>query len=223
VDADLQLGAGAGLVEELAELVSEYPLRERLRWELMLALYRAGRQADALQAFQDARRILDEELGLEPSAEMRDLQQRILRHDPGLQEAAGAPEPIESRRTVTILFCDLVGSTRLATALDPEAYRRLMSSYFDAASPAIEAHGGVVEKFIGDAVMAVFGAPELHEDDALRAVRAAVDARDAVTALEAHDLAVRIAVNTGEVVVSASGLVTGATVNLAAISSSVWA
>jgi DNA-binding SARP family transcriptional activator len=216
VDADLQLGAGAELVEELAELIAEHPLRERLRGQAMLALYRAGRQADALQAYQDARHILDEELGLEPSEELRDLQQRILRHDPSLAEAAPVPEGIESRRTVTILFCDLVGSTRLATALDPEVYRRLISSYLDAASRAIEAHGGVVEKFIGDAVMAVFGAPELREDDVLRAVRAAVDARNAVAALEAHELAVRIAVNTGEVVVSGSGLVAGATVNLAA-------
>src|SRR5207249_8429654 len=111
-----------------------------------------------------------------------------------------------SRRVVTVLFCDVVDSTRLATRLDPEAYRRVMSAYFDAARGAIEAHGGTVEKYIGDAVMALFGVPELHEDDALRAVRAAVDTRAAVAKANADssrdwdvELAVRIAVNTGEV------------------------
>jgi class 3 adenylate cyclase len=121
--------------------------------------------------------------------------------------------PIESRRTVTILFCDVVDSTRLATTLDAEAYRELMSSYYEAVRQAVEQHGGTVEKFIGDAVLALFGFPELHEDDALRAMRAALAARDAV------DIPIRIAVNTGEVVTSVASegpQVTGAPVNIAA-------
>ena len=109
------------------------------------------------------------------------LERRILEQDPSLLSAPPARALPKWRRMVTVLFCDVVGSTRLATELDAEAYQRLMSSYFEVASRAIEAHGGTVEKFIGDAVMALFGVPELHEDDALRAVRAAVDVRAAVS------------------------------------------
>ena len=84
IDAELATGGGAELVPELEELVSEHPLRERLLWGLMLGLYRAGRQTDALNAFQAARRRLVDELGLEPGRELHELQQRILQHDPSL-------------------------------------------------------------------------------------------------------------------------------------------
>ena len=77
------------------------------------------------------------------------------------------------RKTVTIVFCDLVGSTAMGETLDPEQLRLVTQRYFDAMRAPIERHGGTVEKFIGDAVMAVFGVPHVHEDDALRAVRAA--------------------------------------------------
>jgi class 3 adenylate cyclase len=93
---------------------------------------------------------------------------------------APAPAPHEQRKTVTIVFCDVMGSTALGERLDPEALRRVMSRYFDAMKVSIERHGGAVEKFIGDAVMAVFGIPLVHEDDALRAVRAAADMRMAL-------------------------------------------
>jgi DNA-binding SARP family transcriptional activator len=228
IDAELASGEGAGLVGELERLIEEHPLRERLRGQLMRALYTAGRQADALDAYRDARRLLQDELGLDPSDELRRLEKAILRHDPSLGVEAPAdarPRP-DSRRTVSILFCDLVQSTRLARELDPEAYRALMTRYLETVRRPIEAHGGIVEKFIGDAVMAVFGAPELHEDDAIRAVRAAVEAREAVAELagvaEAEwgvRLAVRIAVNTGEVVVVSAPEqylnVTGAAVSVA--------
>ncbi len=82
--------------------------------------------------------------------------------------AAGA------RRTVTVLFCDLAGSTALGERLDPEALRAVLSRWYEEMRAPLERHGGTVEKFIGDAVMAVFGVPRLHEDDALRAVRAAL-------------------------------------------------
>ena len=81
------------------------------------------------------------------------------------------------RKTVTVVFCDVTGSTALGERLDPESLRRVMARYFDAMRAVIERHGGTVEKFIGDAVMAVFGVPVVHEDDALRAARAAM--RDA--------------------------------------------
>src|SRR5690349_17301447 len=89
--------------------------------------------------------------------------------------AALAVASEEARKTVTVLFADVTGSTALGERLDPESLRRVMSRYFETAKACVERHGGSVEKFIGDAVMAVFGVPVVHEDDALRAVRAASD------------------------------------------------
>ncbi|HEX9531814.1 MAG TPA: adenylate/guanylate cyclase domain-containing protein [bacterium] len=139
--------------------------------------------------------------------------------------ASDRPAP-ESRKTVTVVFSDVAGSTTLGEQLDPELIRLVMTRYFDAMKAVLEHHGGTVEKFIGDAIMAVFGIPVLHEDDALRAVRAASAMRGRLTLLnkelaQGHgiSLAVRIGVNTGEVVTGdpASGqrLVTGDAVNLA--------
>ena len=206
IDAELELGTGDDLVGELEKLVDEHPLRERFRGQLMQALYRAGRQAEALAAYREARRMLRDELGLEPSEELRSLEQAILQHDEKLAARHdGAGERAPDRRTVTALFCDLVDSSRLAGELDPEVYRQVLSRYFDLAREAIERHGGTTEKFIGDAVMAVFGFPELHEDDALRAVRAAADVQAALGAEQwAVPLAARIGVSTGEVHVLSS-------------------
>ncbi|MET0561645.1 MAG: AAA family ATPase, partial [Gaiellaceae bacterium] len=125
--------------------------------------------------------------------------------------ACGTPldqaPPREVRKTVTIIFSDVVDSTPLGEQLDAETYRRIISRYFIEVSRVLERHGGTVEKFVGDAVMAVFGIPVIHEDDALRAVRAAVELREALAglneALRAEygvKLAVRTGLNTGEVV-----------------------
>jgi class 3 adenylate cyclase/tetratricopeptide (TPR) repeat protein len=130
----------------------------------------------------------------------------------------------EERKTVTVLFCDLIGSTALGERLDPESLRRVLSGYFDTVRGVVERHGGSVEKFIGDAVMAVFGAPVVHEDDALRAVRAADELRSALEPLNERlersygtSLAVRIGVNTGQVVTGTDErLATGDAVNVAA-------
>jgi class 3 adenylate cyclase/tetratricopeptide (TPR) repeat protein len=122
--------------------------------------------------------------------------------------------PREVRKVVTVVFCDLSGSTELGGATDPEALRATMRSYYDEMRTILERHGGTVEKFIGDAVMAVFGIPVAYEDDALRAVRAAWEMRAAVPEL---GLRARIGVNTGEVVAgSGDSLVTGDAVNVAA-------
>jgi predicted ATPase/class 3 adenylate cyclase len=135
--------------------------------------------------------------------------------------------PRETRKTVTIVFADVIGSTSLGERLDPESIRRVMARYFEEMKAAVERHGGTVEKFIGDAVMAVFGIPTVHEDDALRAVRAAHEMRERLEALNDEldrdwgvALRSRIGVNTGEVMAGdpATGqtLVTGDAVNVAA-------
>ena len=125
-----------------------------------------------------------------------------------------AVPPREVRKVVTVLFCDLTGSTAIGERTDPETLRALMNRYYEAARAVLERHGGTVEKFVGDAVMAVFGIPVATEDDALRAVRAAVELRDHVHGL---GLEARIGINTGEVV-SGEGdtLLTGDAVNVAA-------
>jgi class 3 adenylate cyclase/tetratricopeptide (TPR) repeat protein len=132
----------------------------------------------------------------------------------------------EVRKTVSILFCDVTGSTGLGEQQDPEQLRRVMSRYYDESRTVLEHHGGTVEKFIGDAVMAVFGIPVLHEDDAVRSVRAAVDLRRAIVSLNEElerdfgvRIEVRIGVNTGEVIAGDPGhghsFVAGDAVNVA--------
>src|SRR5437867_4074839 len=124
----------------------------------------------------------------------------------GAALSAAAPALAEERKIVTILFVDLVGFTARAERLDPEDVRAIQTPYFAGVREAIESFGGTVEKYIGDAVMAVFGAPVAHGDDPERAVRAALAARGAVAELNAADtqldLQVRLAVNTGEAIVS---------------------
>ncbi|MDQ3881325.1 MAG: AAA family ATPase, partial [Chloroflexota bacterium] len=142
----------------------------------------------------------------------------------------GTPVPpkraAEVRKTVTVLFSDITGSTSLGERLDPESLRALIGRYFAEIKRIVERHGGLVEKFIGDAVMAVFGIPSVHEDDALRAVRAAVEIRERLAEMNADLVAerglsinFRTGLNTGEVVAgdAAGGdtLVTGDTVNTA--------
>ena len=133
----------------------------------------------------------------------------------------------EARKTVTILFSDMVGSTELGDRLDPESVRRVVSRYFDAMQVVLERHGGTVEKFIGDAVMAVFGIPNVREDDALRALRAADEMRERLQTLNEEleaewgvRLRIRTGVNTGEVVAGdpsrGQAFVSGDTVNVAA-------
>ena len=133
-------------------------------------------------------------------------------------EACGAPlaavVSTEHRKVVTVLFCDVTGSTSLGESLDPESLRNLLARYFDRMKEIVELHGGSVEKFIGDAVMAIFGVPQSHEDDALRAVRAAAEMRDALPEL---GITGRIGVMTGEVVAGTEErLATGDAVNVAA-------
>ncbi len=121
----------------------------------------------------------------------------------------------EQRKTVTVLFCDVTGSTALGESMDPEALRALLARYFERMKGIVESHGGTVEKFIGDAVMAVFGVPVLHEDDAHpRSPRGGRDARRSFFDLGMNG---RIGLTTGEVVTgTAERLATGDAVNVAA-------
>ena len=229
VDAELKLGRHASVIFELESLVADQPYRERPRALLMLALYRIGRQTDALNAFQEARRFLKSQ-GLEPSPVLKQLQQAILRQDQALDPPTTTLVPIgaeERRKTITVAFADLVDSTALSAKLDVEANRDVLRRWYRAAREVFERHDGSVEKFIGDAVVAVFGVPAQHEDDALRAVRAAVELADAVAVLNAElesqygvVLRTRVGVNTGEAIAgegdAAVSFATGHAVNVAA-------
>ncbi|HEY2438560.1 MAG TPA: adenylate/guanylate cyclase domain-containing protein [Solirubrobacteraceae bacterium] len=136
----------------------------------------------------------------------------------------GAPltesAPRKTRKVVTALFCDVTGSTALGEELDPEVLREVLNEYFTAIRTTIERHGGTVEKFIGDAVMAVFGIPQVHEDDALRAVRAAAEIRERLPAVAEEvgvTLRFRTGVNTGPVLMGeGENLAVGDAVNVAA-------
>ena len=139
---------------------------------------------------------------------------------------AAAAAAAEERKTVTTLFCDLVAFTAMSEAADPEDVDALLGEYFARATKVIESHGGTVEKFIGDAVVGVFGVPAVHEDDPERAVRAGlriVEALEGMTRPDGSPLEVRVGVNTGEALVrldvdpaSGRGFLTGDAVNVAA-------
>lgn len=218
IEADLSLRRGGDLVAELDELIAANPFRERLRGFRMLALYRAGRRADALEAYRKTRSLFAEELGLEPGPGLRQLEAAIFREDPGLElkpairtkeqalEASSSWLPRE-RRTVAVVAVD--ASAVGESAADPEALGRISANAARVASEALERHGARVERLLGDILMAFFGFPLAHEDDALRAVRAALDARTAVYALDADPASgervgnrMRAGIEVGEIVVA---------------------
>ncbi len=192
IEADLALGRHSQLIGELERLVEELPLREGLRGQLMLCLYRCGRQAEALEVYRATREVLVDELGIEPGRELRELEQAILRQDPALDlpapETVGEPEresvgreirggraALEGeRKQVTVLFADVVESMELAERTDPEEWRRVMDRLFSILCEGVHRFEGTVDKFTGDGIMALFGAPVAHEDHARRACSAAL-------------------------------------------------
>lgn len=229
LDAELALGRHAEVVSELEALVREHPFRERPRGQLMLALYRSGRQAEALEAFQRARRTLVEELAIEPSQALRELEQAILQHDESLlappvplsgSPPAGAPEqertpeppqsaasfaasePVQVailRKSATVLVARIEASGQA----DPEPARMLVHSARAQAQRIIASHGGTFVAGLGGEMVAAFGVPVTNEDDAIRAVRAADELRSGLSALSAGgpvQLTVRVGLDTGEVV-----------------------
>jgi DNA-binding SARP family transcriptional activator len=230
IEADLALGRHGELVSEVEQLIGAHPFRERLRGQLMLALYRAGRQVNALEAYQDARAALVEELGIEPGPALQELQQAILRQDPSLDlppragqsaDAMNAMEVSEpatttvhwlprERRTITVVFADLALSGEPGG--DPEALGRFAARSLAVATDVLRRHGARVEEGVGELLVGVFGVPLAHEDDAVRAVRAAVELRAAIAALNKDirpvrgvRFSVRVGIETGEIVVGGAG------------------
>jgi len=222
VDAELASAREREMVGELGTLIAEHPLRERFSAQMMLALYRAGRQAEALEVYRQTRSVLVGELGIEPAPALQELHRAILARDPALERrppralakisptraatAAPAAARRESRKTVTVLACD-IGPDSVGGRLDAEVARSVTERCRQLSSEIVGRHGGTVEAFAGDVVMAVFGIPAAHEDDALRALRAAVEVRRALTMLGDEldaqwkvRLSPRFGVDTGEVV-----------------------
>ena len=199
----------------------------------MLALYRAGRQAEALEAYRAARRALVDDLGIEPSPGLGELERAILRHDPALalpsprpprrrrrppREPPAPPGPPPARRRqegerkhVTVLFCDIVGSTALTERLGAEAMHELLGRFYDLARDEVGRYGGRVGQLHGDGFMALMGAPAAHEDHALRAVLAALGLRRRLAegALATDDpsmrIRVRMGLDSGVVVIGSTG------------------
>ncbi|HMC80223.1 MAG TPA: BTAD domain-containing putative transcriptional regulator, partial [Acidimicrobiia bacterium] len=223
IEADLACGRHAELIGELAALVSEHPLRERLWAQRMLALYRVGRQAEALRAYQDLRRFLGEQLGIEPSAALSRLEAGVLRQDPELDwPPAGHPIPPAPPPTavplgshaqerfvtappaevssaapagvVTFLFTDLVGSTELLQQLGDDTADELRRRHFRLLREAVSARGGNEVKSLGDGLMVAFASP-------LAAVGCAVAVQQAVerdNRRHSGALAVRVGLHAGE-------------------------
>ncbi len=207
IQADLALGGHAETVPDLEALIREHPLRERLRELLMLALYRAGRQADALAAYQDARVTLVDELGLDPGESLQQLEKAILRHDPALDAPGALPRPIPvpalaqaasqdpslPQGTVTFLFTDIEGSTALLKTLG-KAYGDLLDAHREILRAVAEAHDGREVDNQGDSFFFAFA----------RAGAAVGAAADAQRALQKHDwpggaeVRVRMGLHTGE-------------------------
>ena len=224
VDADLALGQHADVAGELPTVVAEHPVRERLRGQLMLSLYRSGRQVEALDVYRDGRMQLVEQLGIEPGQALQRLEQAILRQDVALDLVAtarpdvassvtGEPWLLRGRKLVTLVVIGLVPPADIDQALDPEALALIIGRFEETATGVISRHRGTVERFIGDALLGVFGVPRASEDDAVRALRAALEVRQAMAGLNrdldqdhGFRLAVRIGINTSEAVVYSEGI-----------------
>jgi DNA-binding SARP family transcriptional activator/class 3 adenylate cyclase len=232
IEAELALGRHHELVAELEALVRLHPLREHLHGQLMLALYRSGRQADALAAYRAARKVLVDELGIEPSVGLQRLEQAILAQDPALEllvpARAGDSEPEEGaaaadhangaagdgggsveRKLVSVLFAEVDEPLDEAGERDPEDASSMLDRHLDRVRAEVESFGGTVEHAIGGITMAVFGVPQTREDDPERAVRAALAIRDSLTGEHRDGVEVRIAVTTGEALVTGGVRVAG--------------
>ena len=208
VEADLALGLTGVLVAELRRLVGEHPVRERLRGQLMRALYRDGRQAEALEVYREFRSVLRDELGLEPSPQLRELETAILRQDSlASPVSATTGEPL-ARRPVTVVCVLLRVASDAGVSLDPEAYEVVIEQAVSGLTAVLEWYGGKLAISADERLIGVFGAASVHEDDALRAMRASLEARRVLTSEMADllrrygvGLTCRFGVATGEALV----------------------
>ena len=213
IDADLALGGDQELIPELRELVRTFPLRERLRRQLMLALYRADRQADALEAARDARRVLADELGIDPGPELQRLETSILHHDPELtllrpsSDARATAEPTppsvppsraDERRVISVL---VVRGARTAPETDPEDVVAALLPVQNVVEREVAAFAGEVGYALGEALVVTFGARIEHGDEAERAIRAGLRVLETLGSAE-PPLEVRAGIATGEALVS---------------------
>ncbi len=215
IERDLERGRHDAVVGELETLVASHPLREGLRRLLMLALYRCGRQAEALEAYQQGRQALVDELGIEPGRALRDLQQAILNQDPGLDAPAGEPPAAEGRAlprgTVTLFFADVEGSTRLVYTLGGERYRAVRSRARAIIRASASGNRGSEVDWAGDGVFLAF-------EQARDAVAAAIGVQRALASepwTPEEAVRMRIGIHTGEPDVGDEGYV-GIDVHLAA-------
>ena len=218
VEADLQSHRHSAVIGELEALLAAQPTRERFAELLMLALYRCGRQADALNVYQRARARLAAELGLEPGPALSALQQRILEQDPRLEpprtaEAAPTPPDLaawaqagEERKLITVLAAEFVIG---GAHLDPELLRAMLAPIQARVRAELARFGGSVDQFVGGSALAVFGVPVAHEDDPNRAVRAGLRVLELVREvgpdLPGPEVETRVGVATGEALVGAPG------------------
>ncbi len=232
-EAELAVGRPAEALARLEPHVEANPFRERAWGQLMIALYRLGRQAAALRTFQRVRAILGDELGLDPSPALADIEQRILNHDPALAGPPGPesspPEPVHAdadpavasmpspppprrspgveRRQLSVMVCDLVGSTALSTVLDPEDLSEVIGDYHRRVADVVTRFEGHVTKYLGDRVLALFGYPLAHENETERAVLAALELIETVRSLPRSSqqrIDVRVGIATGLTVVGDS-------------------
>ena len=238
IEAQLAVGRHEQVVSELEVLIREHPFRERPRGQLMVALYRCGRQAQALEAFQQARRALVEELAVEPGEALRELEQAILRQDPSLQAPnvrqsaaatsapavadtrsheprAGEGEPaVVVRKTATVLVTKLSAEGEA----DPEIALRSIATARYHVEEIVVRHGGAFVAGLGGELAWVFGVPLVREDDVARTLRAADELRvdlEALAAAELPGLTVRIGIATGEVIAESARDVWGDPLNQA--------
>jgi predicted ATPase/class 3 adenylate cyclase len=224
IDADLQLGCHAEVTGELEVLIASHPHRERLRAQLMLALYRSGRQSEALDVYRNLRTTLDE-IGIEPSENLQRLERQILNHDTeidapaqALPVAAPASEPAQpaaataplERRRVTVLFVALAATNEADE--DPEQTAAFFDRLHAEAAAEIEAAGGTVEKGLVGALLATFG----DHDHATQAAKAALATQRRLTHAFGDALSLRMALESGEVIVGRDSLVMGTPVTASA-------
>ena len=202
IDADLRLGRHGELVGEIEALIADYPLRERLRGHLMLALYRAGRQSEALAAYQEARKVLVEEFGIEPTRALQELERKVLLQDPSLDLEHVVRSAPATVRELTLLFTDIEGSTRLVHRLGDD-YAHVLVEHRRLLREAFESGGGRIVDNYGDCFFVTFA----HARAAVAAAAAAQRALAEYPWPNRLPVRVRMGIHTGEPVAVGDGFV----------------